>query len=467
MSINPNKIELEVEAGPERGRRYVIEPSGARIGRDPSNDFVVHDPSLSRFHCRIYLAGDGQARVADLGSTNTTEVNGSPIVDVALMPGDRISIGDTVLRILGTAPAPAAIISDTSAGAGAPPPLPATPVETITPAAAATVAPEVPDLFRENTAASDAVARKHISKTLWLIIGLLFVVVIVVALIKSGLFDINRRDATKGAVLAGLEIQYEKVEATSTNIFRYDLALMGSNLSARIDNLENARHTTKDKKLNAKATDPLISRLESTGFFGLDSEYVGQGLDSEYVGQAKDILDAKELTITMGSRTKRVRVVNRVQPESFVKACAIIEAFGQNELGLAALPLSPEKLIEMARDAMLQGKKYYDTKDVSFGNLYKSMKAFEEADNLLETIDPKPEFYKDIIGGRSDTKKELQQRYDDSAFRAEKSIKIQDWQDARKNLRIILESIPDRDDDRYKDAQVKLLDVERHLTPRR
>jgi len=60
----------------------------------------------------------------------------------------------------------------------------------------------------------------------------------------------------------------------------------------------------------------------------------------------------------------------------------------------------------------------------------------------------------------------LQTRYEDRYFRSEKAIKIQDWQDASKNLRIILETIPDREDDRYKQAQVKLLDVERHLKPR-
>ena len=95
------------------------------------------------------------------------------------------------------------------------------------------------------------------------------------------------------------------------------------------------------------------------------------------------------------------------------------------------------------------------------------MKAFDAADVYLETIDPKPDFYQDVVGGRSDAKKLLQERYDDRAFRAEKSIKIGDWQEASKHLRVILESIPDREDDRYKQAQVKLLDVERHLRPNR
>ncbi len=456
MSINPNKIELEVEAGPERGRRYSVEPAGARIGRDPSNDFVVNDPSLSRFHCRIYLAGDGQARVADLGSTNTTEVNGSPISDVALMPGDRIVIGDTTLRVMGAAPLAAAVISSEPAERERlPPPLaaPGAPV-------AATGAPagEVPDLFGRNTSVADAATRKHVSKTLWLVLGLIFVVTVVLALFKLGVFDLNRRNAIKGAPLPGLEIQYEKVDATSSNIFRYELSLLNSNLSARVDNLADAKHMVKDKKLDQGALGKLVSQLENTGFFALESEYKGA---------QTDILDSHDLTLTMGARTKRVIVVNRVMPEAFKKATDIVETFGQNTLSLASLSVSPERLTEMARDAMLQGKKYFDEKEVSFGNLFKAMKAFEAADVYLETLEPKPDFYPDVIGGRSDAKKLLQERYDDRNFRSEKSIKIQDWMDASKNLRIILESIPDREDERYKQAQVKLMDVERHLKPNR
>ena len=417
MSINPNKIELEVEAGPERGRRYSVEQAGARIGRDPSNDFVVNDPSLSRFHCRIYLAGDGQARVADLGSTNTTEVNGAPINDVALLPGDRIVIGDTTLRVMGAAPRAAAVItSDAPATGSMPPPLmPAAPVAAAAaPAAAhAGATPEVPDLFGKNTAVADAAVRKHVSKTLWFVLGLVLVAAVVLVLFKLHLFE-GGRNARKGAVLPALELQYEKVDATSSNIFRFELQLIGSNLSARVD-----------------------------------------------------ILDSRELTVTRGAQAKRVVVINRILPEAFKKATDIVETFGEHELGLFALPVSPAKLIELARDAMLQGKKCFDEKEVSFGNLYKAMKAFDAAEVYLEAIDPKPDFYPDIVGGRSDAKKQLQERYDDRNFRAEKSIKIGDWQEASKNLRVILESIPNREDDRYKQAQIKLLDVERHLKPNR
>ena len=86
MSGSENKLRLEIESGPERGRQIIVPPTGVRMGRDSTNDIVIRDPSISRFQCRVYHGIHGEMRVADLGSTNTTEVNGAPIQDVVLRP---------------------------------------------------------------------------------------------------------------------------------------------------------------------------------------------------------------------------------------------------------------------------------------------------------------------------------------------------------------------------------------------
>ena len=251
-----------------------------------------------------------------------------------------------------------------------------------------------------------------------------------------------------------MELQYEKVQATATNIFRYEMSLTGNLLSARIDNLENGRHVTRNKKLDPQTLEPLINRLDNSGFFALQNDYQGM---------ATDIMDSWDLAISLGPRTKRVRVINRLEPEAFAKARALVEDFGKNELGIAALSLPPEQLIEMARDAMLQGKKFSEELDVNFGNLYKAIKAYQAAEVYLETIDPKPDFFEQVHGGRKNAEGELQRRYEDRAFRAERAIKLSDWADAKKQLLIILDMIPDREDERNKQAKVELLDVEPHL----
>ena len=57
----------------------------------------------------------------------------------------------------------------------------------------------------------------------------------------------------------------------------------------------------------------------------------------------------------------------------------------------------------------------------------------------------------------------MQDRFESYLFQANRSINLKDWEDAARNLRTIIEMIPDRGDDRYKQAEIKLIDVERRL----
>jgi pSer/pThr/pTyr-binding forkhead associated (FHA) protein len=67
------------------------------IGRLAGSEIEVDDPGASRRHAEIRRQGD-QYVVVDLGSTNGTLVNDSPVSEAALEDGDRITIGRTVLE---------------------------------------------------------------------------------------------------------------------------------------------------------------------------------------------------------------------------------------------------------------------------------------------------------------------------------------------------------------------------------
>lgn len=63
------------------------------LGRDPSNDIVVDNPSVSRYHAQIERVGQ-RYRVRDLRSSNGTFVNDARIEDeVWLQPNDTVRIG--------------------------------------------------------------------------------------------------------------------------------------------------------------------------------------------------------------------------------------------------------------------------------------------------------------------------------------------------------------------------------------
>jgi pSer/pThr/pTyr-binding forkhead associated (FHA) protein len=85
------------EAG--RAPRLVpVEHRPATIGRGTDCD-VVWPTRASRHHARLDVRG-GVIVLTDLGSTNGTRVNGRRVREVVLGVGDRIEVGQTLLRVL-------------------------------------------------------------------------------------------------------------------------------------------------------------------------------------------------------------------------------------------------------------------------------------------------------------------------------------------------------------------------------
>jgi DNA-binding NtrC family response regulator len=73
---------------------YRFEQDAIGIGRAPSNDLVLQDPSLSRFHAEIRKEADRWI-VADCKSLNGTRLNRRALTrPEPLSPGDEIALGD-------------------------------------------------------------------------------------------------------------------------------------------------------------------------------------------------------------------------------------------------------------------------------------------------------------------------------------------------------------------------------------
>ncbi|MFL5888980.1 MAG: FhaA domain-containing protein [Solirubrobacteraceae bacterium] len=76
------------------GRRLVVAPGGAVVGRSRECDIVLGDSNVSRRHAEIRPGAGGQWTVADLGSTNGVQVNGRRISGATpLKAGDRVVFG--------------------------------------------------------------------------------------------------------------------------------------------------------------------------------------------------------------------------------------------------------------------------------------------------------------------------------------------------------------------------------------
>ena len=172
-------------------------------------------------------------------------------------------------------------------------------------------------------------------------------------------------------------------------------------------------------------------------------------------------------TAAIGKKAHTCRVVNRQEPDTFKALREKLETFSKNELGIWAIQFSADKLTALARDALAVARKKYDEREVKYGNIFEAIRAYQEAVFYLDTVNPKPDFYGEIIDGFEAAENELGKRYEDQRFKADRAINLSDWANAARELRILCELIPDRADSRNKEATRKLIDVESRLKKNR
>ena len=93
------------------------------VGRDPTNDIVLDDASVSGYHAVLYVEND-DCTLADLGSTNGSFVNGRRVTGrTRFVEGDNLSFGavnldagDTKRRLKSTVVMPVVQIESTLTG---------------------------------------------------------------------------------------------------------------------------------------------------------------------------------------------------------------------------------------------------------------------------------------------------------------------------------------------------------------
>jgi DNA-binding NtrC family response regulator len=105
VAIPRLELVVEREAGRAQQTSRVLEGDLFRLGSHKSNDLVLEDPLVSRFHCQLQRSDNGWT-ITDTGSVNGTFIQGVRVRDADLpLTGARIRIGDSILvaRELGPA----------------------------------------------------------------------------------------------------------------------------------------------------------------------------------------------------------------------------------------------------------------------------------------------------------------------------------------------------------------------------
>ncbi|MBL8734684.1 MAG: GGDEF domain-containing protein [Planctomycetes bacterium] len=105
MDLGPGGVArlpvLVVLRGAQVGRRYLLNESGLVLGRRPDRAALVvpGDPQISSLHCRFEVGTQPHTwQVTDLASTNGTIVGEQRVTTSQLRDGDRILVGETVLK---------------------------------------------------------------------------------------------------------------------------------------------------------------------------------------------------------------------------------------------------------------------------------------------------------------------------------------------------------------------------------
>jgi DNA-binding NtrC family response regulator len=99
VSVARLQVIVETVAGEGARREILLEDDCFRIGSHESNDLVLDDPRVSRFHCRIERAAAGWT-LTDDGSLNGTYLSGIRVRIADLkMPESTLLLGGSTLRV--------------------------------------------------------------------------------------------------------------------------------------------------------------------------------------------------------------------------------------------------------------------------------------------------------------------------------------------------------------------------------
>ena len=428
------KLQLVVMSGVAAGKKFPIGNIPLRLGRASTSDICIADERLSRMHCLFEPNGSGGVNIIDLASANGTVVNGKIVGGdpVPLSKGDEIEVGGSVLKVVADGEMESSKKPvDLGLGGGA-----AVPVQ--------------------------PAAKKNGKVVAIRILAVLAAVAAIAAVLLVPLSpqegkepsaqELSRKETDKRIV----SFMYEKVEADSTHIFRFLMTIdAAGRLSVVCDDVPaEKRFVDKSTVLSSLAKSRIAEIVDKLSPF--DGVYSGSGA-------ADNLLESRRIRVVRGAAVKDVAVINTVPPDGFRALAEELETFARNELGVWALQYSREKLLELSRASEEVGDAKWEERSVVYANLALSIKAYREAIFYLETVDPKPAGFKALSGKLDRAIKELDGRYAEQRFLANRALNMGDWEKARDELRILCEIINDRNDPRYIEANAKLVDAQKRI----
>ena len=98
-STSGHSLSLIAQSGPDAGKSFLLSAAQNVIGRDPTAQVSLSDPTVSRQHAMVRVDAAATS-IADLGSMSGTAVNGEVIKGVRISVGDRIVVGQSEFTLM-------------------------------------------------------------------------------------------------------------------------------------------------------------------------------------------------------------------------------------------------------------------------------------------------------------------------------------------------------------------------------
>lgn len=457
-------VTLRVLTGPDQGSAFTVPPTGATLGRTRVADIHLSDGLLSRLHCRFEMVPG--PTVQDLGSSNGTLLNG---VSIGLDPkplkhGDLLTVGNSLLHVevqdesASTEAQKTELLSFQAAvqaaaalapQVAAPPPAPEVP---------ASAAPVAVDLGLAPKAEPEVKAK---SKGMLQAIILTLTAILMLVIGAGVIFSMSKPSAKTAAPRAlpsandlPLEFQYERLEINERMLYRSRITYTHDGTLAvdSVDLGEQNRKFATKKTLNDQAKAALRREILESNYTAIPEIFPEQGANP-------CALHRQQLTIVLGSSIWK-RTAENTSNDTFARLANRLETFARNELGIWAAELSVEELTEKGEEQLSLAQRYWEQRDLDDEKLYLALAAYKLGCSYLETLNPKPDFARELTLGRKTAEALLTERYEAAIFSIDQALNTQRYADAAASLRKILRMIPDREDERNRQATDKLLQIE-------
>lgn len=454
------EYRLTIISGNSVGKAQILTSFPVTLGRSSKNDFSIPDEMLSRHHCSIDMRGD-ELWLTDLASANGTAVNGKIIDEVQLSLGDEIQLGDTVIKL--TAGNENATIATPATNNHS------SVIPEIKEQAPKPVINEKIDLGLNATSTSEDTAEQK-KNNIQSIKNLSIVAIATIAIVGIGMFCFNsfmnkeeKKETPKIQKLErSLEFHYCEIEATDSNIFRYELKLASDGiLTAVIDDLSQSRHIEKktDTPINKGLILDLLKNIEQSGFSSLAEIYEDSNKQGEWNESTITIINTKE--------AKTVTVLNNQTPNPFAIVRDVLKDFAEAELNLESINYSKEKLEQLAAESLELADKFYAEMEIASDNLFKAILNYSKTIDYLENISPKPDAYDIAFDKKRETEELMKKLLEEKEFEIERATNLKDWETAAEYLRELCAMIPDKHDARHIKYNRQLLQVEARLNKNR